>query len=40
MARGLDVGKLVLRTGPPHLGDTSSCACSEAPATGMLLNGS
>lgn len=40
VARGLDVGKLVLRTGPPHLGDTSSCACSEAPATGMLLNGS
>uniref|UniRef100_A0A3B4BMR6 RING-type E3 ubiquitin transferase n=1 Tax=Periophthalmus magnuspinnatus TaxID=409849 RepID=A0A3B4BMR6_9GOBI len=38
---GLSVGKLVLRTGPPHLGDSSSCACSEIPVTtAVLLNGS
>ncbi|XP_072311436.1 roquin-2 isoform X2 [Eucyclogobius newberryi] len=37
----LGVGKLVLRTGPPHLGDTTSCACSEMTAsTAVLLNGS
>ncbi|XP_070706298.1 roquin-2 [Pempheris klunzingeri] len=37
---GLGVGKLVLRTGPPRLGDASARACSEAPVTEMLLNGS
>ncbi|XP_053267347.1 roquin-2 isoform X2 [Pleuronectes platessa] len=34
VSRGLGVGKLVLRTGPPRLGDTST------PGTEMLLNGS
>lgn len=33
---GLAVGKLVLRTGPPRLGD----ACPETPGAEMLLNGS
>lgn len=37
---GLGVGKLVLRTGPPRLGDTSTRACPETPVTEMLLNGS
>lgn len=37
---GLGVGKLVLRTGPPRLGDTSARACPETPGTEMLLNGS
>ncbi|KAM3599288.1 uncharacterized protein V6R79_003243 [Siganus canaliculatus] len=37
---GLGVGKLVLRTGPPRLGDTAARACPEMPVTEMLLNGS
>ncbi|XP_034403230.1 roquin-2 isoform X2 [Cyclopterus lumpus] len=37
---GLGVGRLVLRTGPPRLGDTSTRACPETPGTEMLLNGS
>lgn len=37
---GLGMGKLVLRAGPSHLGDTSSRACSEMPVTEVLLNGS
>lgn len=37
---GLGVGKLVLRTGPPRLGDASMRACPETPVTEMLLNGS
>ncbi|KAG7499070.1 roquin-2 isoform X1 [Solea senegalensis] len=37
---GLGVGKLVLRTGPPQLGDTSTRACPETHGTEMLLNGS
>ena len=37
---GLGVGKLVLRTGPPRLGDASTRACPETPGTEMLLNGS
>lgn len=37
---GLGVGKLVMRTGPPRLGDTSARTCSETPVTEMLLNGS
>ncbi|XP_035463942.2 roquin-2 isoform X2 [Scophthalmus maximus] len=37
---GLGVRKLVLRTGPPRLGDPSARACPEAPGTEMLLNGS
>lgn len=37
---GLGVGKLVLRTGPPRLGDTSTRAYPETPGTEMLLNGS
>ncbi|XP_029024740.1 roquin-2 isoform X3 [Betta splendens] len=35
----LGVGKLVLRTGPPRLGDTSTRACAEMPGTEMLLSG-
>lgn len=35
---GLGVGKLVLRTGSPRLGDTSTRACPETPGTEMLLN--
>ncbi|XP_074473159.1 roquin-2 isoform X1 [Sebastes fasciatus] len=34
------LGKLVLRTGPPRLGDASTRACPETPGTEMLLNGS
>ncbi|XP_022076167.1 roquin-2 isoform X1 [Acanthochromis polyacanthus] len=37
---GLGIGKLVLRTGPPRLGDASSRACPETAGTEMLLNGS
>ncbi|XP_026152509.1 roquin-2 isoform X3 [Mastacembelus armatus] len=37
---GLGVGKLVLRTGPPQLGDSTTRACPETPGTEMLLNGS
>ncbi|XP_034752331.1 roquin-2 isoform X1 [Etheostoma cragini] len=37
---GLGAGKLVLRTGPPRLGDTSTRACPKMPGTEMLLNGS
>ncbi|XP_071386414.1 roquin-2 isoform X1 [Centroberyx affinis] len=37
---GLGVGKLVLRTGPPRLGDTAARGCPETPGTEMLLNGS
>nr|XP_020461642.1 roquin-2-like [Monopterus albus] len=37
---GLGVGKLVLRTGPPLPGDSSTRACPETPGTEMLLNGS
>ncbi|CAJ1070901.1 roquin-2 isoform X2 [Xyrichtys novacula] len=38
---GLGVGKLLIRTGPSRLGDsTSSRACPETPVTEMLLNGS
>lgn len=37
---GLGVGKLVLRTGPPRLGDTTTRACPETAVTEMLLNGS
>ncbi|XP_041826164.1 roquin-2 isoform X2 [Melanotaenia boesemani] len=37
---GLGIGKLVLRTGPPRQGDTSTRACPETPGTEMLLNGS
>lgn len=37
---GLGVGKLVLRTGPPRLGDSSTRVCPETPGTEMLLNGS
>lgn len=37
---GLGVGRLVLRTGPPLLGDTSTRACPETPGTEILLNGS
>lgn len=37
---GLSMGNLILRTGPPHLGDTSSCTCSEMSGTEVLLNGS
>ncbi|XP_040914789.1 roquin-2 isoform X1 [Toxotes jaculatrix] len=37
---GLGVGKLVLRTGPSRLGETSTRACPETPGTEMLLNGS
>ncbi|KAM9841819.1 roquin-2 [Aulostomus maculatus] len=37
---GLGVGKLVLRTGPPRLGDSSPRSCPETPGTEMLLNGS
>ncbi|XP_026195071.1 roquin-2 isoform X4 [Anabas testudineus] len=37
---GLGVGKLVLRAGPPRLGDTSTRACPDTPGTEMLLNGS
>ncbi|XP_069559170.1 roquin-2 isoform X1 [Brachyistius frenatus] len=36
---GLGIGKLVLRTGPPRLGDTSNRACPKTPGTEMLLNG-
>ncbi|KAE8285160.1 Roquin-2 [Larimichthys crocea] len=36
----LGVGKPVLRTGPPRLGDTSTRACPETTVTEMLLNGS
>ena len=35
---GLGVGKLVLRTGSPRLGDPSTRACPETPGTEMLLN--
>ncbi|XP_072227381.1 roquin-2 isoform X3 [Leuresthes tenuis] len=35
---GLGIGKLVLRAGPPRLGDASTRACPETPE--MLLNGS
>ncbi|KAJ4926168.1 hypothetical protein JOQ06_008351 [Pogonophryne albipinna] len=38
VAGGLGVGKLVLRTGSPRLGDTSTRACPETPGTEMLLN--
>lgn len=37
---GLGIGKLVLRTGPPRLGEASPLACPETPGTEMLLNGS
>ncbi|KAM3873804.1 roquin-2 [Diretmus argenteus] len=37
---GLGVGKLVMRTGPPRLGDTTTRGCPETPGTEMLLNGS
>ncbi|KAM6902410.1 roquin-2 isoform 1-T2 [Xenentodon cancila] len=37
---GLGIGKLVLRTGPPRLGDASTRTCPEPPGTEMLLNGS
>lgn len=37
---GLGIGKLVLRTGPPRLGDASTRTCPETPGTEMLLNGS
>ncbi|XP_074546434.1 roquin-2 isoform X1 [Halichoeres trimaculatus] len=38
---GLGVGKLLMRTGPPRIGDTSSTrVCPETPVTEMLLNGS
>uniref|UniRef100_A0A1A8PRC0 Ring finger and CCCH-type domains 2 n=3 Tax=Nothobranchius rachovii TaxID=451742 RepID=A0A1A8PRC0_9TELE len=37
---GLGIGKLVLRTGPPQLGNASNRVCSETPGTEMLLNGS
>ncbi|XP_068191441.1 roquin-2 isoform X2 [Antennarius striatus] len=37
---GLGVGKLLLRTGPPRLGDPSTRACPDTPVTEMLLNGS
>uniref|UniRef100_A0A671X6M5 RING-type E3 ubiquitin transferase n=1 Tax=Sparus aurata TaxID=8175 RepID=A0A671X6M5_SPAAU len=37
---GLGMGKLVLRTGPPRLGDASNRACPESTVTEMLLNGS
>lgn len=37
---GLGVGKLLLRTGPPSLGDTTSTrACPETSVAEMLLNG-
>lgn len=35
---GFGIGKLVLRTGPPRLGDASTRA--ETAGTEMLLNGS
>ncbi|KAF7216968.1 roquin-2-like, partial [Nothobranchius furzeri] len=37
---GLGIGKLVLRTGPPQLGNASNRVCSETPGTEMLLSGS
>uniref|UniRef100_A0A8C6UA44 Ring finger and CCCH-type domains 2 n=1 Tax=Neogobius melanostomus TaxID=47308 RepID=A0A8C6UA44_9GOBI len=37
---GLNVGKLMLRAGPPILSDTSSCTCPEMPMSEVLLNGS
>ncbi|XP_047425697.1 roquin-2 isoform X1 [Mugil cephalus] len=37
---GLGIGKLVLRTGPPRPGNSSTRACPETPSTEMLINGS
>uniref|UniRef100_A0A3Q3LCT0 RING-type E3 ubiquitin transferase n=1 Tax=Labrus bergylta TaxID=56723 RepID=A0A3Q3LCT0_9LABR len=38
---GLGVCKLLMRTGPPRLGDTTATrVCPETSVTGMLLNGS